>query len=232
MNTAPLEDREWLRQRYEDEKLGYYRIAKLLGSDKPKTHFMRVKAALRRHAIPLRTGEAKKLVLTAYFDSRRSSRYPQLNDRAWLEQRYIAEKLTTRQIAAHIGCHQDVVADALRRNGVPLRAKTCNLPKGLPSRFRDGRATVRRIYRPINLDRRKSKYPLLNDAAWLRQKYEVEGWNLTRIGIEAMGMNPSDPKSRGANTLAKKAMRRHGIEIRRPQSSAGDRAEQPSLARI
>lgn len=48
-----------------------------------------------------------------------SMRYPQLNDRSWLEQQYIALGKTTVQIAQEVGCVNSTVFHALRVLGIP-----------------------------------------------------------------------------------------------------------------
>lgn len=61
---------------------------------------------------------------------RRGSRYPQLDDRSWLERRYVAHGMAQAEIAAEIGCSRSAVALAMDRLGIPARAtKTAEFPE-------------------------------------------------------------------------------------------------------
>lgn len=51
----------------------------------------------------------------------RSLKYPQLDDRAWLEERYDTIGMTQAQIAAEVGCSRSAVALAMDRLGVAAR---------------------------------------------------------------------------------------------------------------
>jgi transposase-like protein len=68
---------------------------------------------------------------------RRVSTYPQLDDSAWLEERYHERGMTQVQVAAEIGCSRSAVALAMDRLGIAAR----------PNRTPD--------------------YPELHDRAWL-----------------------------------------------------------------
>jgi len=52
---------------------------------------------------------------------RRESRYPQLDDREWLHERYVEQGMTQAELAAAIGCSRSAVALAMDRLGVPAR---------------------------------------------------------------------------------------------------------------
>lgn len=67
----------------------------------------------------------------------RSSKFPQLDDRAWLEDRYHDRRMTQAQIAAEIGCSRSAVSLAMHRLGIAAR------PNRVP------------------------EYPELHDRAWL-----------------------------------------------------------------
>lgn len=51
----------------------------------------------------------------------RGSKYPQLDDRAWLEKSYVEEGMTQAQLAAVIGCSRSAVALAMDRLGIKAR---------------------------------------------------------------------------------------------------------------
>jgi len=83
-------------------------------------------------------------------------KYLQLNDIGWLKTKYEIEQLSCKEIAQEIGCSKDAVRIALIRCNIELRqSKETNklLLKRKP---------------------KFSKYPLLNDESWIRQKHLVE----------------------------------------------------------
>ena len=52
------------------------------------------------------------------------SKYPQLNDREWLYQKYWIEELSSEEIAKIIGCASSAVLRALRRLNIPRRTNS------------------------------------------------------------------------------------------------------------
>ncbi|MEA1998113.1 MAG: NUMOD3 domain-containing DNA-binding protein [Euryarchaeota archaeon] len=50
------------------------------------------------------------------------SKYSQLNDMAWLYQKYVTERMSTYEIAKVIHCYQSTVVAALRRGGIHMRS--------------------------------------------------------------------------------------------------------------
>ena len=78
------------------------------------------------------------------------SKYAQLNDKEWLEEKYLDERLCPRQIAEIIGCSAWSVRNALKRLGVPLRTQSqSEAAKGI---------------------KRKSIFAELLDKEWLEKK--------------------------------------------------------------
>lgn len=75
----------------------------------------------------------------------RQSKYPHLDDRAWLQKSYVEEGMTQAQIAKVIGCSRSAVALAMDRLGIPAR------PNKVP------------------------KHPELHDREWLRRQRAVGG---------------------------------------------------------
>lgn len=75
----------------------------------------------------------------------RQSKYPQLDDRTWLEERYLSDEMTQGQIAKVIGCSRSAVAVAMDRLGIQAR------PNKVP------------------------EYPELHDRAWLPQQIAAGG---------------------------------------------------------
>jgi DNA-binding CsgD family transcriptional regulator len=94
-----------------------------------------------------------------------SSRFSELNDVAWLREKYEVERLSTCQIAERLKCNSTTVSNALRRCEIPRRR--CSEVHG---------------------------YAELNDVKWLRQKYEVEMLSIYKIG-EILGCAPTSVHS-------------------------------------
>lgn len=57
------------------------------------------------------------------------SRYQELSDKAWLEERYINQLMTVDAIAEEIGCQKSSVARALKRLGLQARVHTSKYPQ-------------------------------------------------------------------------------------------------------
>lgn len=76
-------------------------------------------------------------------------RVPQLHDRDWLADRYVAQGMTIRQIAAELACTPEAVSVALARNGIRARNRG-------PAPRRDGWRAQRRarLHREIAQQRR------------------------------------------------------------------------------
>ena len=105
-----LQDREWLRQRYEDAKLSSVEIAKQLG-----VRATTVLKALDRHGIKSRglSGGAK--------NRRRRFRADHLNNAEWLKTKYVDNHLNTYEIANLVGTNQHSVYSALLKHGIQPR---------------------------------------------------------------------------------------------------------------
>lgn len=112
------------------------------------------------------------------------SKYPELQDKLWLEQKYIVEQLSCREISKIIGCHRGGVLAALKRHKIFVRSS------------RDGRVLV---------PKQSFKYDLLNDKEWLYQKYIIEGLSTPDIMVIVGGKTPNS---------ARQALIRKGIKVR------------------
>src|SRR5687767_8241544 len=101
-------------------------------------------------------------------------KFPLLNNKQWLEERYLKEQLSCSEIAKLIGCTKDAVRVALIRNNISLReSKETN---------------------KILLEKNGAKsriYPLLNNKEWLEQKYLLEKLSLNKI-VELVGAKDSN----------------------------------------
>ena len=56
------------------------------------------------------------------------TRYKELSDRSWLEERYIDRLMSVDAIADELGCQKSSVARALKRNGIQARVHTSRFP--------------------------------------------------------------------------------------------------------
>lgn len=84
--------------------------------------------------------------------NKKSYKYPQLNDKEWLYQKYIVEKISACKISRIVGAKSNqTVEQALKRTGIKTE----------------------RIRPPRVIG--KSFYEKLNDYEWMYQKYIVEG---------------------------------------------------------
>jgi len=117
---AKLNDPEWLRQKYIDEKLSSNQIAEMVG-----TTGNNVTARMKQFGIKARSqSEARQFVKI-------DSRYDLLNNGEWLKQKYIDEKKSTKEICKLVGAKTaNSVRQALIKFGIPVRSVsdglTCN----------------------------------------------------------------------------------------------------------
>lgn len=119
-----LKDSDWLKSKYEEEKLSCKEIGDLIGCSKDG-----VRVALLRHNIPLRTAtQTNKIILDK--SGGKSQKYPQLNDYDWLHQKYHIEGLSTKKIRDLVGAKtSNSVSQALKRKNIPIREKTISTVK-------------------------------------------------------------------------------------------------------
>lgn len=86
-------------------------------------------------------------------------KYPILQDKAWLEARYIGDKLSPNQISKLVGCSRRLVADYLKKSGIKMRSR------------KETRA----------LFEREISFKELSNKDWLAQKYIVDGLSTQTI---------------------------------------------------
>jgi len=143
-----LNDKEWLYQEYITKQQSTVKIAKKINISPGN-----VLRYLRKYDIEVRSSSlaAKK--------RKRRSKYKELNDKEWLFQKYITEKLTTYQLAFLVGSNQSDICKALKKHNIFTRSVS--------------EAAKNREY--------KSKYKELNNKEWLYQKYITEKKSSTQI---------------------------------------------------
>lgn len=98
---ALLGNRRWLARRYVHQCRSTAEIAREVGCD-----MRTVRNALDRHGIARRS---------------KGTRFPQLQDADWLEERYHGDGQSLRDIAAALGCSRESVQSAMRRHGITTR---------------------------------------------------------------------------------------------------------------
>jgi hypothetical protein len=119
-----LNDKDWLYKKYVVEELSAKQIAKLIGSA-----FGTVIRALRLHGISVRAClDSFRIRSKKGYGCRK---YPLLNDKDWLQQKYEVEKCSTNVITELVGAKTaNSVRQALIRNGIEVRCisdgLTCN----------------------------------------------------------------------------------------------------------
>jgi transposase-like protein len=139
-----LRDQGWLEREYVGHGRSTYDIAMDVGcSPHAVTHW------LHCHGIPARP-------------SRNQPKYPQLQDRDWLEQEYVEHGRTTYDIAEEIGCDPQVVGGWLRRHDIQARSAA----------------------------ETQLKHPKLQDRDWLEQEYVERGRTTSDIA-EGIGCHPA-----------------------------------------
>lgn len=100
-------------------------------------------------------------------------KYPELNDREWLNQKYWSENLNPFEIGDILGCNHKTVRRALKRADIRMRTI---------SEAKKGKLSSEETKQNLR-GRRKSRYELLNNKDWLYQKYWVEKLTLTEIMV-------------------------------------------------
>lgn len=118
-----LNNPEWLKQKYEVEKLSPQQISDIVQCS-PST----ICKHLHKNGISI---EIHRSDAGGF---RGSYKYDQLNDPEWLQQKYIGEKLSTEGIAEIVGVKTcNSVRQALHRNNIPI----CSISDGLTRNRKD-----------------------------------------------------------------------------------------------
>lgn len=140
--------------------------------------------------------------------------YPELDDREWLERRYLHDWAPLDEIAAEIGCHVSSLQVALRRLGIPPR-QAHDIPRAAVEALLARGATLSEIARRYDVhlsiisDRvytwglRRSKRPA-GEVRRIRDWYERRGWSIRQIA-DTMGCTPR---------TVRHILRSDGVEVR------------------
>ncbi len=122
------------------------------------------------------------------------TRYKELSDKEWLEERYVTRLLAVDAIADELGCQKSSIARALKRHGISVRVHTSKYP------LLNDKPWLRRVYEDEQLS--------LNQIA---KKVGTTAGNvhsaLFRLGIKTRGFKEGvkirndrgDKKKRGKN---------------------------------
>jgi DNA-binding CsgD family transcriptional regulator len=147
-----LNDTKWLEQKYIAEQLNSYQIAELAGTNQRSVLFALQKAGIKTRTV----SESKKL---QHELCPVESRFSLLNDKSWLEQRYVVEHKSSEQIAKEIGCNGGNVIAWLKRYGIKRRDNV------------EASKYVEHF----------SSYEELNNRNWLEKKYVDEKLGTKKI---------------------------------------------------
>lgn len=145
LKYSQLQNKQWLEQKYKQEKLSTVKIAHVIGFSTSAVLY-----ALKKHEIKTRE------MSDACSIAERKNKNKLLSDEEWLRKQYIENLLSTHEIAKLAGSSQKRVCLYLKKYGIPSRS--ISLAK-----------KIRHKNRPI-----KSKYDKLNNREWLEEKYVQE----------------------------------------------------------
>ena len=150
ISNSYLNDKNWLYQKYIVEKLSTIEISKEINVNSGK-----VLRCLKKFNIKIRSqsSAAKKR------KGKKESKAKKLNDRNWLYQKYIVEKLTSYQVADLAKTNQKSVFTALKRHQIKSRNYS--------------EAGLLREY--------KSSFEHLNNKEWLYEYYVTKKMSLQQI---------------------------------------------------
>lgn len=164
-----LGDRDWLYQKYWIENRTPHEIAAMLGCNH-KT----VRNALKRLGIRFKTmSEAKKGKKPTEehrkkLRGRRKSKYPLLNDRNWLIQKYYTEERTLVEIKNLVGCPSvDTVWDAMNRQNIERRT--------LSKIGKEKRGDKNSFYGKHHTGKTKQKLSEIRKGQWRSGEY-IKNW--------------------------------------------------------
>jgi hypothetical protein len=113
-----LKDKEWLVGRYVDECMTMRQIAEIVGCAYPA-----LKRAMDHHGIERR---------------KHTSKYPKLNDKEWLREAYVEQKMSGTEIAKIAGCPPSLVRSHLGYLGIEMRKRSERLGEKA-NRWKGGR---------------------------------------------------------------------------------------------
>lgn len=173
-----------------------------------------------------------------------TSKYPELNDEAWLRARYEDEGLTRKQVGELLGCSATAVLTAMRRHGIKSRsAGRAKIFQELESRdwlvdhyverFKTSdqiadelgcsSALVLAALRKHGIKTRQGRYAQLQDTATL--KLEDAGWLREHHVDKQMSATEMGKIIGCTNTTVRNALLRHGIPVRGKAETTRIRSE-------
>jgi len=103
-------NKEWLQEQYIEKEKTSYELAELCDVTSNT-----IRNWLHKHDIPVRDGGAVK--------GESQDTYPKLRDEDWLREKYIEDKMSTKQIAKTVGCVDRSVRMAIKRNDIEMRTQ-------------------------------------------------------------------------------------------------------------
>ena len=148
-----LNDKDWLIQKYIKEEKSQNEISKIINCGKGA-----IKTALNRHNVKIRS---RKDAQFTHF-KREQPKISELNNKEWLQTKYIDEKLSISEIANLLGLNKGRVFNALKRYNIPRRNKT----------------EAAKLWHPKHV----IKPDTLGNKEWLYDKYVIQKMSLPQIG--------------------------------------------------
>lgn len=154
MRNLFLDDSDWLRRVYVDEKKTLVEIAALASSS-----IGTVSRALMSFGIPLRTPQESRKER----GTKKKRQYKQLDDKELLRCWYENEQLSIPAIAERIGCSTGIVQRCLKQYGIKARHSHSTQPKGA-----------------LGI----AGFEKLRDPEWLRKRYHDDGLSMDGLARE------------------------------------------------
>lgn len=153
-----LNDREWLYWKYFVERLTVPEIAKIVGCGRNTVDYH-----IKRYNIPTRKRirrkeHNQKIGVSGKKTKTDQTKYPELYDRSWLNEKYYGENLTTEEISEIVGCCSGSVLHALRNFGITRKPAKIYKPEHNAMRLLETRKKLRRHHQ-------------IWDKEWMEQKY-------------------------------------------------------------
>lgn len=156
METRTI-DKDWLRNKYLQERLSTVEIAKLLNCGQPSVY-----RHLKKYNIPTRNSKS-----AAIDRKKKGFKNSLLRDREWLFDKYIVDKLNSYQIAELANSNQKSVLASLKFHNIKSR----NISESKINQY-----NIEKHNKPL------FKYCELNNKDWLKKKYVDEKLSSRVIG--------------------------------------------------
>jgi predicted transcriptional regulator len=206
-----------------DPTATYESVAKKLGSSRAA-----VAKAMKRHGVESRNTAGKPRV-----------EIPELSDKAWLEQKFIQEKMSATGIGKLLNCSQTTVLNSLKKYDIDTQRPENPLlydKEWLEEQYITKQRTYEDIGNEIGVTKygvyhamqrfdikarnHTSAYSQLNDKEWLQQKYVDEKMSITDIA-NLVGCKPGAIHSSLTHMGIKTRNHKEGWHTKFPEGRQG-----------